>query len=284
MLTPTQHGSLPDYENPPVAETVLGVQFDRLPKLKNAHLGGFWKTLDKEEWPNVQDVPVLATHFERFNKSTGWAPGTQLQFTQDPSSRLQIKSRIGDRMIQLQNNRLHFNWLGEAESYPRYDKVREELEHVLRGFITYIHNEDAGDFRPNQWEVTYVNHIPQGTVWNTPCDWSFFKPLAGLSTADGHMEFEGFSGTWDFVIPDQKGRLHVQWQHGLKSTSSEAEKPTVRLMFTARGPLQATDGDDSILQAITDGLDLGHQTIVSSFKELMSDDANQYWGLRDVND
>lgn len=115
---------LPDYDNPPVVETVLGVQFDRLPGFKNGHLGAFWKSLDADEWPVVQDVPPLSPQFERFDKSANWAQGIQLQLTQDPACRLQIKNKDGDRMIQLQNNRLHFNWLGEGGGrYPRYDRV-----------------------------------------------------------------------------------------------------------------------------------------------------------------
>ena len=44
----------PDYEHPPVVETVIGVQFDSLPELRNAHLGAFWKTvLDTGEWHNL---------------------------------------------------------------------------------------------------------------------------------------------------------------------------------------------------------------------------------------
>ena len=70
---------LPDYNDPPVVETVLGVQFDRLPGFKNAHLGAFWKTLNAAEWPVVQDAPPLAPQFERFDKSVRWAKGVQLQ-------------------------------------------------------------------------------------------------------------------------------------------------------------------------------------------------------------
>jgi len=34
--------TLPTFENPPVVETVMSVQFDPLSKLTDAHLGGFW--------------------------------------------------------------------------------------------------------------------------------------------------------------------------------------------------------------------------------------------------
>jgi uncharacterized protein (TIGR04255 family) len=282
MPDTTEHDPLPDYDNPPVVETVLGVQFERLLRFKNAHLGAFWKTLDADEWPVVQDAPPLAPQFERFEKPAPWAKGVQLQLTQDPANRLQIKNKDGDRMIQLQNNRLHFNWIGESGGrYPRYERVRDGLEWALRKFVEFVEQEHVGDFRPNQWEVTYVNHIPQGSVWNTPTDWSFFKPLAGVSTVDNLLQGESFGGEWHFVIPRQKGRLHVQWHHGLKSAPEKSENEIVRLMFTARGPIE--EGGDK-LQTITDALNLGRRTIVSSFKELMSDDANKHWGLKHAND
>ncbi len=105
---------LPYYDNPPVVETVLGVQFDRLSGFKNGHLGAFWMSLGADEWPVVEDAPPLPPQFERFDNTARWATGIHLQLTQDPACRLQIKNQKADRMIQLQNNRLHFNWLGEA--------------------------------------------------------------------------------------------------------------------------------------------------------------------------
>jgi hypothetical protein len=49
MADTTEEATFPDYERPPVVETVLGVQFDPLPDLCNAHLGAFWGTLECDE-------------------------------------------------------------------------------------------------------------------------------------------------------------------------------------------------------------------------------------------
>lgn len=272
---------MPDYENPPVVETILGVQFERLPGCRNAHLGAFWKTLDAEEWPDVLDAPPLQPQFERFTESARWAKiGAQLTVTQDPLSRLQIKNKDGDRMIQVQNGRLHFNWLGQAGGrYPRYERVREGFLWALQRFIEFVVQEKVGDFRPNQWEVTYLNHIPKGTVWNTPNDWGFFYPLGAVPTVEGLVQGESFTGGWHFVIPEQRGRLHVQWQHGRKPEPEEQE--IIVLTLTARGAL--AESDDAS-QAIFDGLDLGRETIVRSFVGFTSEAANKYWGLKNVND
>jgi uncharacterized protein (TIGR04255 family) len=284
---------LPDYERPPVVETVLGVQFDRLPRLKNAHLGAFWKTLDRVEWPVVEDAPLLLEwpvvadapplppQFEQFDSVSGWARGVQVQLTQDPACRLQIKNGEDDRMIQVQNGRLHFNWLRKGGgSYPRFTRVRSEFAPLLERFKQFLSDENLGEFRPNQWEVTYVNHIPQGTVWRTPADWGFFEPLAAVPTIKTVAEAESFGGQWHFVIPPQLGRLHIDWEHlESRQVSKEDVKKFIRITLTARGPV-GPDGVSTVL----DGLDLGRATIVRSFRRLMSDDANRFWGLNHAGD
>lgn len=272
--------ALPHYENPPVVETVLGVQFDRLTGFRNAHVGAFWKTLDADEWPSVEDKPPLPPQFERFEEAARWAKGVQLQLTQDPACRLQIKNRDGDRMIQVQNGRIHFNWLGEAGGdYPRYEKVRHGFDAVLRRFVEFIGQEKVGEFRPNQWEVTYVNHIRKGTVWNTPEDWTFFQPVGPLPTIENLVQGENFTGEWHFQIPDKRGRLHITWQRAKKADSEDCEDEFIRLSLTARGPVAS--GAEN-LQIVYDGLELGRATIVRSFKNFMSEEANQYWGLKDA--
>src|SRR4051794_21592534 len=98
---------LPEYANPPVVETVLGVQFDRLPKMKNGHLGAFWGGLSQREWPAIGDAPPLSNQFETFADSSRWERAVHVEFTQDLSLRIQIKNADANRMIQIQNSRLH---------------------------------------------------------------------------------------------------------------------------------------------------------------------------------
>jgi uncharacterized protein (TIGR04255 family) len=268
---------LPSYERPPVVETVLGVQFETLPEFKNAHLGAFWKSLEPEEWPTIYDAPPLEPQFERFSETGGWSKsGVELKLSEAAlPSRLQIKNKSGDRMIQVQNGRLHFNWLGQAgERYPRWQQIREGFSQALTRFIEFVAREHLGDFNPNQWEVTYVNHIPKGSIWLTPNDWGFFNLLSKRPKV-GDLAAESFSGSWRFIIPEKMGRLHIQWQHGLRAHPKEEE--VVILTLTARGPLpQGSDDRGTILE----GLDLGHKTIVRSFAMTMTDSANKHWGLK----
>ncbi len=151
----------------------------------------------------------------------------------------------------------------------------------MRQFVEFVGAEGCGNFRPNHWEVTYVNRIPKETVGNGPCDWGFFQPLAGVPTVERLIEAESFGGEWHFVIPDQRGRLHIQWQHAL-SRSQQEEPEFVRLKLTARGSLE--QDRDAPLQPVLEGLDLGRETIVRSFQQLTSETANRYWKRRDGDD
>ena len=263
------------YARPPVVETVLGVQFDRVPALSNSHWGVFWKTLDQHDWPNVEDAVPLPNQIERFTDAARWGAGLQIQLTDDPTSRCRIRNRLGDRMIQLQNTRLHLNWLGDrGGEYPRYETMRTEFEQNYRRFADFVISENVGHLKPNQWEITYVNHILQGTVWQTAKDWNFFK-LLGSSPASSVLSPENFQGAWRFALPENRGRLHVEWQHAKKAPTDTAE--FIRLVFTARGPVSR--GEDT-MSSIVDGLNLGRKMIVTSFRDFAKDEANQYWGLR----
>ena len=273
---------LPDYDNPPVIETVLGVQFDRLSKFTNAHLGAFWKTLSQNEWRKVSDAPPLPNQFEAFDDNALWARAG-IRFTQDAACRLMISNAASDRMIQIQNSRLHLNWMGrEGGSYPKYARTRSEFEKLLSQFTQFVAAEGLGEFHPNQWEITYVNEIGKDSIWNTPADWRFFKPLGGLPTIVGVIEGESFDGRWHFVLPDKRGRLHTEWQFArhLSKEKEASAQVSVQLTFTARGPIVENEEDSKSVFA---GLDLGHATIVRSFRELMTAEANRYWGLKNGN-
>jgi len=267
--------ALPDYENPPLVETVLGVQFEKLAGFKNAHMGAFWKMLGSNNWPTVIDAPLLPVQLESFTDSARWAKVMQFMVTQDPTFRMQTTNKDGDRMIQLQNGRLLVNWQKkEGDKYPRFNTVRKDFDVVLGHFIQFMKAEALGDFRPNQWEVMYLNHIPKGTVWQTPKDWGFFLPVQPVPKVEGIIDGESFAGTWQFIIPEKKGRLYIQWQY-----ASKADQEVIVLTLTARGPLPGDANSETILAA----LDLGRATIVQSFRKLMSEPANIYWGLKNAS-
>src|SRR5262249_22055122 len=154
------------------------------------------------------------------------------------------------------------NWLRQdGHQYPEYRTIRPGFDQVLAEFREFLIEErprhlQAGhwQFRPNQWEVIYVNHFPKGTVWNTLAESvGLFRVGPLLQEAPGGTSLENFNGEWHYEIPPKRGRLHVRLQHGyLKSE-------VFILSLTARGPISDATGEALDLHQ---GLNLGHETVV----------------------
>ncbi|MGH7135894.1 MAG: hypothetical protein ACREHD_09150, partial [Pirellulales bacterium] len=173
----------------------------------------------------------------------------------------------------LQNGRFSLNWLSESgQSYPSYEKVRPEFERLAADLASFLSRFELGELRPNQWEVTYLNHIPAGTVWKTNPEWAHpFQCLIAPPGTPGGTKPESFGGEWHYEIEPQRGRLHVQ----LKSAWRKKPQPQeiLFLMLTARGALPSGGGEREVMA----GLDLGHETIVRAFADLTSDGAHRFW-------
>ena len=174
-------------------------------------------------------------------------------------------------MVQIQNGRLDYNWLGGGV-YERYKNVRPGFDKMLHSFQEFIASGGLGEIQPNQWEITYVNHILKGTVWNEPCDWaSLLVKAPGPSLDSQDLKMGGLGGQWHFEIVPQRGRLHVQLQHG--RIGSENGDEALVLKLTARGPI----GGEGGVENLDEGLNLGHDIIVTSFRDMTSKHAHEYW-------
>lgn len=174
-------------------------------------------------------------------------------------------------MVQVQNGRIHLNWLGHAGGeYPRFANVLPEFQKIYGGIGSFLLGLGLGEVKPNQWEVTYVNHIPKGTVWNTPADVGDLLPkLLAANTGISVGVLERQEAEWHFEIAPQLGRLHISLKHA-KRSSPEPDEVLV-LTLTARGAIRS----DST--SIADDLKVGRRAIVEAFSEITSPQAQQYW-------
>lgn len=264
----------PVFQKPPVVETVYGVQFDPLSEFRNGHLGAFWCMLGPE-WPHVADTALLPPARELFGDERLWAPVGlfRVALKDDEASRIQIRNEGRDRMVQIQNGRFVYNWIGaKNQTYPGAVIIRPEFDRMFARFQEFLKDRKLGPLKPNQWEVTYVNHFIRGTVWQTPRDWPaiFGDKLVRPPESLDPLELESVGGAWRYTIPENQGRLHVEVVHGRTGFELGSEEAII-LKLTARGPIPKSGGLDA-------GLQLGHDVVVSSFKRLHSEAARQHWG------
>ena len=176
-------------------------------------------------------------------------------------------------MVQIQNGRLIVNWLkGEDNTYPRFSQTGEELRRVFELLKVFLEQNTLDQPRINQWEVTYVNHIPQGVLWKQAEDLKeLFPSLLVTSKNTSEYKLESIEANWRMLLPDNRGRLHVELNHGWKDQNPSSEQVIV-LQFTARGPVDIEKN-----QTLESGLNIGHDSIVRTFTESTSAKAHQHW-------
>jgi uncharacterized protein (TIGR04255 family) len=277
MVSGAMNQDLPSYKNPPVVETALSVQFQPIEGFKNAHLGLFWSQLQKQ-YPKVEDAEPIASQIELFGDQMERRP--RLPHFQigksEAAARLRMRSDNDHAMVQIQNDRLVYNWRKMKEGeYPRWPKVLPQFMSALEELRTFLAAQGLDEFEPNQWEVTYVNHLPKGRNWDTPADWSALVP--GLVGSPGLVPVvtpESLECKWKFLLPESSGRLHVDLFNGYTGPNPDSQEILV-LQLTARGGIDPDIGRD-----VTDGLKIGHAAIVNTFHTLTGSKAHDRWGYQ----
>lgn len=263
------------FGNPPVVETILSAQFEPLPGFSNAHLGLFWEHVGgRQNWPTASDDAPLNQEFEYFGDALEWVPLNEIRFgiAKVPVARMRLWNAAKDRMLQVQNGRFVYNWLGTGNSYPRYDTIKPEFDNVLGQFREFLSKQDLPPVSPNQWEITYINHLPKNTVWENVTDWSQVLTFHAVPPIRvGECKLETFGGHWSYEIAPNRGRLHMYLQHA----KNEQRAEILILNLTARGPIREGEGTAADLDS---GLNLGHDVIVGAFSQLTSEKAQAHWG------
>jgi len=262
---------LADFESPPVVETVMSLQFERLTALRAVHFGLFWQRV-RERFPKSEEQLPLAPVFERFPEPM--PPNGQVQFEtiQAPTlQRVWLINDAGTEIIQLQNDRFIKNWRrsGHHDVYPRYERViKPAFERDLREFQLFLGEENLGEIKVTQCEVTYLNHIVSGEGWDRFGEiqriFEFWREPP--SPVPGNPDDFGMRLRFPIMIEEGRpiGRLHVEVQPAFRVTDN---RPMYVMNLTARG-LYGRD---------LDFFDIGRQWIVKAFEQLTTEEMHRVW-------
>jgi uncharacterized protein (TIGR04255 family) len=281
---------LPHFENPPVVEVAISVQFHPLVNLRTGHLGLLWNQF-RDRFPKIQEQPPLSQIIEGFGPATspklnvemrvGVAAGSALGATANPGwpvSRCQFLTELEDQVIQVQADRILFNWrkIEGAGEYPRYSKMSALFKDTFEKFREFLERERLGSLAPNQCEITYVNRIVSGVGWERPGQIGEVLPICEPRYSDEFLpEPEGLSFQARYVIPaasgEPLGRLHISAQ----PVTSGDGSTFLMLQLTARG---RPEGEG--LKGALRFLDIGHEWVLRSFVSMTSARMHAIWGIR----
>lgn len=265
---------LPDYETPPVIEVVCGILFKPLKTLLAPHFGLLWEKY-KPEYPICREVSPLAPVIEQFVEP----PSVGLHLTDiPPLPRMWFVHKNDNGIIQVQRDRFLHNWKRATpdDEYPRYPKVIKLFKERLSQFKSFLKENELGVIEPLQYEMTYINHIPQGDGWTKLNEIGSVLPDFTLRT-NTHRFLPGPDGiNWRtvFPLPNQAGRLHVTIQHG---EDRKTGQPLVVLNLTVRGI-----GNDKSMEGMWPWFDLAREWIVCGFADLTGEEVQKsIWKKKD---
>jgi len=251
---------LPEYDSPPLLEVVFGVQFKELEELKTLHVGAFWEKIGKAEYPKFTENPPLAHTIETYGEPQAKSSGIAFKnLNAPPLPRIFFISEDQKQLVQLQKDRFLHNWRkrGEDAEYPRYDILFPKFAESWELFRDFVGGQNLGELQTDQYELTYVNHIKQGSGWTNEQDieeiFPWFKSKTDNNSSD---ELENVSWSRIYKFPDNAGRLHVSMQQAL---TIDKKIPVLVLNLTARGFAEC---------GLKDWFDMAHERIVRTFADL----------------
>lgn len=272
---------LPEFDEPPLVEVALTVQFERLQKFRSSDAVLFWnQDAIRRSFPRIEEHPALDSILEREGLSD-FRQVVRVQFSEKPEvPRYFFVNDRGTQLIQLQPDRLSHNWrkVRDGDAYPRYEAIREVFLQELRLLEQFVSDRSLGDFKPTQCEVTYVNHISGANPKSLPLPGSILRVWSQRHSQLASSEFEGAAIDARYTIRDRagsfRGRLRVDFR---PATRREDESLLYVLQLTARGAPLGAGVDGSI-----EFIDLGRSSLVHAFDELTTAEMHDVWRRRNV--
>lgn len=266
--------TLPEYEQPPVVETLLGVQFTPLAQFSIPHFGLYWAKI-REDYPNYQVQPPLGPVIEQFGAGLFTQPKIGVELVPVPEVRCWFMGKSDTMLTQVQRDRFIHNWrkVKAEDVYVRYDNIKPKFTEEWKRFCEFLEEADLGTPEVNQCEVTYVNHIEMGAGWKSYGELN--KVVASWSGSYSGSFLPGPESVnigARYVLPDKKGRLYIEMQPAIRQQDA---REILQLNLTARGKPESSN-----LKDILEWLDLGHEWIVRGFTDYTTKEMHDFWRRR----
>lgn len=268
---PSMSDSIVDFENPPVSEVVCGIAFTKLEDFTSPYMGLFWSTV-RDEFPVAEVKPPLPP------------PGSEFKFTlpdTPPPPRYFLRSSEGNELLQLQENRFLYNWLGTQSNpkYPRYKTVIKRFHKLRKKFEKFLQDHDLHQMAIRELRLTYVNHIMEGEGWNNLADVG--KVFPNFRLKQRGRRYLRVPTDWNFMtlfpVKDQNSRLQVTIRNGTKKTAEDVEQRLYVLDLTVIGDV--VDPSQGELQR---WFDMAREAIDLSFLDLTSSKIqSEIWKVRE---
>ena len=259
---------LPDFKAPPVREVAVGVQFERIPALSQAHVGLFW-SLIRDDYPVTQDQEPLPSQVEDLS-GPPMPPLFKIEFGPTPPlRRAWFRNPDGSRLVQLQQDRLIHNWRYQGEPYLRFEPLAEAFQGLQESFFGLLGSLHLPVPKLELVEVTYINWIP--AAWMD----EVIKFVAMPSLPGGLSAPDSGALSTRFLVSDEGAPVGRLYLDAGSAVSQEAEtiEAGYLLNLTFRAPHHG-GGDPGETTRL---LLRGREAIVHAFTAFTPADLHETW-------
>lgn len=252
------------FKKPPINEVALGYTFLSRPDFLVPHFGRFWAKIE-DAYPTCQHAsPVVDEggfdYSSEFLLPRVWFVGAD-----------------NSRLIQLQQDRLVFNWrsTGADTPYIRFPEVLREFERVRGLFEAYVEQHTGQGVQPSSYTLSYVNAIKRDA--GLSCFESVGSTFPDVQW-QRHTRFlpqpKDLSWKAKFELPNEFGHLVADIQPGKLVRTNEA---IIKLELAA---MSGSLGGKSV--DFNEWVTVAHEWIVNAFKDLTHSDLHkQVWLIED---
>lgn len=264
----------PKFHTPPVTEVFCGVQFDPLPGFSVAYYGRFWEQLKQTYPKSIDQAPVMQNR------------GQSEFITGVVTPRIFLITESENRLLQLQPDRFMHNWRKqgiEQEGYPGFTSIADEFTTQLDALQTFLETENIGLPVIRAIELSFVNFIPAGDLWQNSNDIHQVFPTfswqpAGFHETNTTTYLDDVLSTpvglsWNMTFPGKKpaGGLHVMLTQCVFNDTQQGVLD-FRLKFTGLPEETSPAG-------IRQWLNEAEKAMTQAFVALTSPKAHQHWEL-----
>ena len=254
------------YKNPPIDEIVCGIRFNPIKQLQSGHLGILWQKF-RSDFPKTEDQNLVGPVSEEDLGSPNKFPLPRVWFIHENENEL----------IQVQRNRFLHNWRKRRpeDEYPGYKKVAENFERHLSRFQEFLVEENLGNLEAKEYELTYIDLIPQGQGWEKLGDLEKVFPNLLPLTRQGILSTDVRAVNWQTILglPNDTGQLGIAIRNANLISNSQQ---IIHIEFRALSnrPYQPRR---AWFEAV-------HNTITKLFSNLVSDEIQEkFWGRNHAN-
>lgn len=261
----------PSYEEPPVNEVAIGLQYAPLTGFLAPHVGLYWDRI-RAEFPEIEEQPPIQHVVE---PKGGEQPPNGVQvtlMTKPPLPRTWLVTKDGRNLIQVQRDRFLYNWRKRdpVDKYVRFAPIKEEFFKHWKEFCNFLTECGLSGPALDQCELTYVNRINQGEGWTSMADLErLFTNFTWRPRSGFLPEPENLGWNLRFALPGEVGRLHAK----VVPVRAKPDKPlAIRFALTARGA-----PSDFKEESISAWFDTAHEWIVKGFVDLVGEGTDPLW-------